>query len=223
MRTKGVAIKEHEIRQLVDTVPVWFQPIRLGPLVAPAICDVGYMEWKASAIPDDLTAKSVLDVGASDGYYSFLAEARGATKVVAIDKYEGYKQMDPNQAFRVAKTVLNSDVEYRVMDFSEMARSDEIFEVTFFFDVLYHLPEPFAALRLLAKKTKEMAIISTVRLDMQEPVMYLYEPYELKSNDPNNWWAITPSCLKRLVMCAGFERMEEIGRLHDRILVRAMK
>ncbi len=35
----------------------------------------------------DLRGKSVLDVGAWDGYYSFLAERAGASRVVALDYY----------------------------------------------------------------------------------------------------------------------------------------
>jgi tRNA (mo5U34)-methyltransferase len=40
----------------------------------------------ADQLPD-LAGRSVLDIGAWDGYYSFLAEAEGATRVVALDHY----------------------------------------------------------------------------------------------------------------------------------------
>ena len=35
----------------------------------------------------DFRGRSVLDIGAWDGYYSFLAERRGASRVVALDHY----------------------------------------------------------------------------------------------------------------------------------------
>ncbi|HEV2369316.1 MAG TPA: hypothetical protein VGR90_05540, partial [Acidimicrobiales bacterium] len=35
----------------------------------------------------DFQGRSVLDIGAFDGYYSFLAERAGATRVVALDHY----------------------------------------------------------------------------------------------------------------------------------------
>lgn len=218
-----ITMKEQEILALVRKVPVWFQPIRLGSVVAPAICDSRYMEWKASAIPDDLTGKSVIDFGASDGYYSFLAEERGASKVVAVDSYEGYTHPDPNQAFRAAKTILNSNVEYRILNFFELSKSNETFDISFFFDVLYHLPDPISVLSLLARMTREVAVVSTVHFDSRKPVMYLYEPYELAANDPSNYWGVSSSCLSRLLTRAGFKRMEEIRRLHNRILVRAFK
>src|SRR4051812_2971451 len=39
----------------------------------------------ACVIPQDLTGARVLDVGAFDGFYAFLAERRGAARVVAVD------------------------------------------------------------------------------------------------------------------------------------------
>jgi tRNA (mo5U34)-methyltransferase len=39
------------------------------------------------AVLPDFDGRSVLDVGAFDGYYSFLAERRGAERVVALDHY----------------------------------------------------------------------------------------------------------------------------------------
>lgn len=43
-------------------------------------------EWATMQVPD-LTGKSVLDIGAWDGYFSFRAEAEGAQKVTAIDHF----------------------------------------------------------------------------------------------------------------------------------------
>ena len=40
------------------------------------------------ALVDRFAGRSVLDVGAFDGFYSFLAEARGARRVVAVDNQQ---------------------------------------------------------------------------------------------------------------------------------------
>ena len=48
-----------------------------------------YQSWISQIIPNDLTGKSILDVGCTDGFYSFLCEQRNATRVLAID-YEGF-------------------------------------------------------------------------------------------------------------------------------------
>jgi|694.fasta_scaffold47936_3 tRNA (mo5U34)-methyltransferase len=66
---------------------VWFHSIDLGHGVvtkgqkSPAALQ---KELAALRLPD-LAGKSVLDIGAYDGFYSFEAERRGATRVVSLD------------------------------------------------------------------------------------------------------------------------------------------
>ena len=64
------------------------------------------------ALPDDFSGKSVLDIGAWDGAYSFAAERRGASRVVAVDSFcwngEGWGTQD---GFHCARRLLGSQVE----------------------------------------------------------------------------------------------------------------
>src|SRR5438874_1190950 len=61
-------------------------------------------------IPADLRGKTVLDIGAWDGFFSFECERRGASRVLAIDTYAWDEHgMD---GFLLAKEVLASRVEY---------------------------------------------------------------------------------------------------------------
>ena len=63
----------------------WFHTIDLGDgLVTKG--DSPSSEIIAQAMPD-VTGKSVLDIGAWDGKYSFEAERAGASRVVALDHY----------------------------------------------------------------------------------------------------------------------------------------
>ena len=41
--------------------------------------------YRLQAGPEDLGGARVLDLGTFDGFYAFLAERRGATRVVALD------------------------------------------------------------------------------------------------------------------------------------------
>src|SRR3954454_24790747 len=56
-------------------------------------------------IPDDLSGKRVLDIGAWDGWFSFEMERRGA-HVVALDAME-------NPKLKIARDLLNSNIEIR--------------------------------------------------------------------------------------------------------------
>jgi SAM-dependent methyltransferase len=65
----------------------WRHSVELGQgLKTPG--QVRDVEWDFMNLPKDLTGKSVLDVGASDGLVSFEAEKRGATEVVCSDVYK---------------------------------------------------------------------------------------------------------------------------------------
>ena len=56
----------------------------------------------AHKFPKSLEGKTVLDVGASDGFYSFEFEKRGAKSILAIDtnRYDGVLPLDPSPAKR---------------------------------------------------------------------------------------------------------------------------
>ena len=56
----------------------------------------------AHKFPKSLEGKTVLDVGASDGFYSFEFEKRGAESILAVDsnKYDGELPIDPSPAKR---------------------------------------------------------------------------------------------------------------------------
>ena len=78
-----------ELRARVAAVPFWCHSIDLGfSVMTPGIKtpESQATELRSLHLPD-LRGKSVLDIGAWDGLYSFLAEERGAARVVACDWY----------------------------------------------------------------------------------------------------------------------------------------
>jgi tRNA (mo5U34)-methyltransferase len=68
-----------------DSFP-WYHTIDLGHGVSTKGQSV-MAEMLTDAQLPDFHGRSVLDIGAWDGYYSFLAERRGASRVVALDHY----------------------------------------------------------------------------------------------------------------------------------------
>src|SRR5690348_7085644 len=70
----------------------WWHTIDLpGGFRTPGHQRIEEQEFIAHNIPKVLSGKTVLDIGAADGYFSFLAEKRNAAKVLAIDVFQGYK------------------------------------------------------------------------------------------------------------------------------------
>ena len=76
-------------RKLVDGIRPWHHSIDLGDgVVTPGGKTLHHHhdELLRMKLPD-LSGKSVLDIGAWDGYYTFMAEGAGASRVVALDHY----------------------------------------------------------------------------------------------------------------------------------------
>jgi tRNA (mo5U34)-methyltransferase len=77
-------LTDEELRERVAAL-CWYHSIDLGNGLKTAGVSQGPVVGE-DELPD-LAGKTVLDVGAWDGYYSFLAERLGAARVVALDHY----------------------------------------------------------------------------------------------------------------------------------------
>ena len=112
-------------------------------------------------LPDDLTGKRVLDVGAWNGAFSFECERRGAAEVVA------FSLEDPDlSGFNRLKAVLDSKVNYVLgsvynLDPQVMGR----FDIVLFLGVLYHLRYPLLAADMLRSVTAGQLFVETHVID----------------------------------------------------------
>ncbi len=79
------ALTKEELEEQVASLH-WYHSIDLGDGVVTPGDGAPNQEAVSRAMPD-LSGRSVLDIGAWDGLYSFLAERRGASRVVAMDHY----------------------------------------------------------------------------------------------------------------------------------------
>lgn len=208
-----------EIRQEAAKIQ-WFHNFELVPGVmtgGPSGMDerAPYFE-----IPQDLSGKRVLDIGCADGYFTFLAEKRGAT-VVSIDAW-------PRRGFFFARELLNSTAEFHHMNIYDISpESLGIFDIVFFFGVYYHLKHPLLALERIASVTREFALIeSESMVPYTSDSVALARFYELDElgGDPTNWWVPNIQCLLQTVRASGFPRVEFVNRYHTRRgIVRAYK
>ena len=164
----------------------------------------------------NLRGRSVLDVGAWDGFFSFEAERRGAERVLATDHFcwsgPGW---GTREGFDLARRALGSGVEDRDVDVLRLS-PDEVgtFDVTLFLGVLYHLRDPLVALERVASVTGDTLVLETVvdLLDVSRPAMAFYPGREL-DDDPTNWWAPNPPALMGMLGTVGF-RQARIVSLH---------
>jgi len=173
----------------------------------------------SQCIPLDLKGKRVLDIGAFDGYYSFLCEQRGAD-VVAID-------IDPEhlRSFDIAKEVLSSNVEYRILSVYDLEQLEGLFDYVLFFGVIYHLRNPIWALEKIKAKLDGVLFIESAYIKtLASSARFSWA----KSGDPRTYWRPSVKCLERMCKLVGFEDVKILAKRwqfpwrRGRILLRAV-
>jgi tRNA (mo5U34)-methyltransferase len=158
-----------------------------------------------------VSGKSVLDIGAWDGGFSFAAEERGARDVLATDYFcwEG-PGWGKKAAFELARRARNSRVRDKTVDVFDLDRNDVgTFDVVLFLGVFYHLKHPFLALEKIAPLAKELLILDTETIldTMPDPLMRFFPGAQL-AKDNTNWWAPNSACVKAMLSVVGFKRVE---------------
>jgi len=217
-------LSRRDIQREVDALGPWFHNLDLnGVHTAPGhfLGDYPSVKWRnfASAIPADLSGKSVLDIGCNAGFYSLEMKRRGAQRVLGVDSVDEYLA----QAHFAAE-ISELDVEFRKLSVYEVGSLREQFDIVIFMGVLYHLRHPLLALDLIHDHVaKDMLIFqsmqrgSTAVDDIAEnydfwnteiferpgyPRMHFVE--RRYADDPTNWWIPNRACVESMLRSAGF-------------------
>jgi tRNA (mo5U34)-methyltransferase len=208
-----------ELRQAVGRIR-WFHQIDLGRGVVTPGFDRTLKKAQTIKLPADLSGKSVLDIGAWDGFFSFEAERRGAQRVVAIDRQVWTAPVGPDnpwsgqEGFNLARAALGSRVEDADVGIHELSPERiGTFDVVLFLGVFYHLPDPLVVLERVASVTRERLIVETHAdlLGLRRPAMAYYPGDELQGDD-TNWWGPNLALLEALLRSHGFGRIEVAHR-----------
>jgi tRNA (mo5U34)-methyltransferase len=189
----------------------WYHSIPLGDgVVTPGVDDTPTRLPKIH-MPEDLAGKTVLDVGAWDGFFSFEAERRGASRVLATDSFSwGGGGWGTKDGFQLARRVLGSKVEDREIDVLDLTPDTVgVFDVVLFLGVLYHMKNPMLALERAFAVTRELLIMSTlVDLTWRRRPAAAFYPGDEANADPTNWWGPNPAAVAAMLRTVGFSRVE---------------
>lgn len=222
-------LSKDEIRERAASLGRWFHDLDLdGVRTAPDhfLSDYPNVKWQRfrHAIPEDLTGKTVLDIGCNAGFYSFEMKRRGADRVLGVDFDDRYLE----QA-RFAAEVKGVDVEFRKLSIYDVAELGERFDIVLFMGVLYHLRHPLLALDLIHEHvTRDLLVFQSMQRGSNEvaPVRTDYDFFEQDhfdepgypkmhfiehkyANDWTNWWAPNAACSAAMLRSAGFEILEQ--------------
>jgi tRNA (mo5U34)-methyltransferase len=224
-----------EIAERVRGVDVWYHVLELAPgLETPGMYDmrptVPHYRFPAS-----LAGRSVIDVGASNGFFSFHFEKLGARRVVAtnlasyrqhdyprwyLEKLEREKsreelaRFDYHQStggFEVAKACLGSKVEHLLTPIYALPSvTTERFDFGFCGSVLVHLRDPVLGLEAIREVLAPGAqLIVATSIDTTQPE----QSYGVFNGKPEevSWWVLSPAALMRMCAMAGFSDVAWTG------------
>jgi tRNA (mo5U34)-methyltransferase len=212
------------LRREIAALGPWFHNINLGGVqTAPHhfLGDYPAVKWRrfADALPEDLTGKTVLDIGCNGGFYSLEMKRRGAARVLGIDHDEDYLK----QA-RFAAGVTGLDIEFVQLSVYDVGALGERFDLVLFLGVLYHLRHPLLALDLIRehvvgdlfvcqsmqrgdpgeepfKEDYPFAETAIFELPTWPRLSFIEHRY---SGDETNWWVPNRACTKAMLRSAGF-------------------
>jgi tRNA (mo5U34)-methyltransferase len=213
------------IERRVRELGPWFHNIELGGVrTAPDhfLGDYPAVKWRgfAHAIPEDLTGRTVLDIGCNGGFYALEMKRRGAERVVAVDADPDYLA----QA-RFAAEVSGLEIELRQLSVYDVGALGERFDLVLFLGVLYHLRHPLLALDLIHEHAAaDLLVFQSMQRGSREvfPVAEDYDFWETAhldepgyprlhfvehryAGDCTNWWIPNRACAEAMLRSAGFD------------------
>jgi tRNA (mo5U34)-methyltransferase len=153
------------IEKLIEEHGRWWHEIELAPGIVTPGDDSNRMKLPVLddlGLARTLKGSRALDIGCSDGYFSFELERRGAD-VLAIDFVpENYT------GFATARKILGSGAEYRMENvYNLVPEKYGQFDIVLFLGVLYHLRKPLAALDAIRSVMKDggQLFVGTMLID----------------------------------------------------------
>ena len=193
----------------------WWHAIDLGHGIVTPGPDPTPARVPELQIPHVLTGLSVLDVGAWDGFFSFEAERRGASRVLATDSFcWGQGGWATKAGFELARRALDSRVEDLTIDPLDLSPERVgTFDLVLFLGVLYHMRHPLLALERVFSVTRGRLILST-HVDftaIDRPAIAFYQGNEL-NNDSTNWCGPNPAAVVAMLHAVGFRDVKIVSR-----------
>lgn len=179
----------------------WYQRYEIHPgVMTPGRSNVE-LAFAQLDLPESLAGKRVLDLGASDGFYTLQCLRRGA-EVVAFD----YRPRD-FFGFSVMEQVAGTRVRHVCDNFYNIAAHElGRFDVVLCLGLLYHLADPLRALWLLRQLCRERLYLATEALQAGdgEPLLR-YCPADSYLGDLTNYFLPNGPALTAMLEDFGFQ------------------
>lgn len=179
-------------------------------------------------LPEDLNGKRALDVATFNGFWAFELEKRRAREVLTIDIEKcsdldlaprvrsGLSEEELNEesgdGFRIAKKILGSKVDRRIMSVYDLSpEAMGMFDFVFCSDLLLHLMNPMKALQRIHSVVADYALIA----DCFDPDLGVDDTVDQVRYAGGRklcvWWFFSIGALKQMILDAGFSKVETVN------------
>jgi 2-polyprenyl-3-methyl-5-hydroxy-6-metoxy-1,4-benzoquinol methylase len=161
----------------------------------------------------------IADIGAADGDMAFVLAKHGFGVDIIDHAMTNFNGLN---GARKLRDLLAADVRIFDLDLdSQFELPQEKYGLVIFLGILYHLQNPFYALKKLAKQTRFLIVSTRITRfdasgenDISEiPAAYLLGERE-SNNDPTDYWIFTRAGLERIFHRTGW-LVEEIYQVGD--------
>ena len=225
----SASLSDADARAMVAAYPSWYHRIEVRPgIVTPGAND-SPLNLRMLDLPPDCSGMRVLDLGARDGFFSFELERRGA-EVLAIDYMPAERT-----GFPIAAQLLGSRVVLRQANLYHLTAAEiGTFDLVLFLGLLYHLPDPIRAIRIVRSLCTWRMYLETLVIDeavlmpdgseaplaqidqrlAAVPLMQFF-PGAVCNGDPTNYWGPNVRCVEAMLAEAEF-RVERVARVPRR-------
>jgi tRNA (mo5U34)-methyltransferase len=202
-------------KKLVESRPHWHHRYEIFPgVVVPGNYDPRFMLEKLN-LPSSLKGKKVLDIGASDGFYSLHCHKLGAD-VTALD----YRHKTTS-GFATMEKISEVSIKHVVASVYDIGPELGQFDIVLFLGVIYHLPDIPASLwrarQVCAGKLYLESYVEDFGSD--KPLARYYESDTLVG-DSSNFWAPNVACMEAMLRDTGYS-IEKTHAWGDRALIEA--
>ena len=220
------ALVKEWFRSLIEKEGYWFQKIKLAPdLITPGWSDAEKDKLPYFGLPASMQGMRVLDIGCSEGFFSFEAERRGAREVIAIDPVPG-----SITRLNICRDYLGSRVTGLSCSVYDLdPKTFGTFDMVFFFGVLYHLRHPLLALEKILPVCTGTLLMQTYSINEDDPAigkipelskvsLAKFHPFGIKSgpnkdiDDPSVLWVPNAECARAMLLSTGFRDVEMISQ-----------
>lgn len=207
--TKGLSVEEFQkIKIICETLIPWRKgPFKLFNLEVNS-------EWRSNLKWDrikphlpDLEGKSILDIGANNGYYMFRMAAHNPKLVLGIDPViHNYAQFNFLQ--KLAKV---PSLRFELLGIEHLKYFKDFFDVIFSMGIIYHHKNPIEQLQDIrnALLPSGTVILESIGIPGEGPVALFPQGSYAKMS--NVWFIPTISCMVNWAHKAKFKEIEIIS------------